>query len=1009
MVKTETIVGVFDTDKGLTSIATPDGRGQTQLVTFDPNTNTILNGAAAVGSGGGSSITVVNDLTTGGPTLAASAESVRLLNTRNTWRPFGIRKLTPGFVNASSDDVPTISVRGSVSTSEISGASLVGNTGTGITFGANGNGSTFNGTALRRTGVPSSQSSIYFTTDCPDIELSIWSAITNANCTVLVNDGLAGTFVLPVAASCMVRLTFATQKERLIQVIGPGGSIHSSLVGVWMNTNYKLWKPELTPNKGRWVFMGDSGMALGGVPYSDIVAPGSMATVAATALGLLDFAVCGIGGCGYLNTSQEKLRVRIPGEVIAPDPGNVFISMGFNDKGYDDTLFNYEINYCYDMIREGLPNANVFVTDIIKTPSTYSKSLLIKDAVQRRDGFYFLSHGDWITGTGNVAAPNGTGNADYVISSDGLHNSAYGHNYVGKRWASFIANVARGEMQQAASPLISAPVNSIAPILEAAVVGGSPVCQNGIWSGSPTPTYTRAFTLNGVAISSSYVFTAGDVGKTLACTVTARNLTGTVTAVSNTVTVASGPATSLTMTGPITGTVGVASSAFTVSADGTLSGSVTVTPSDGGAGGTFTPTTLSLSSGVTSGTFTYTAASSGAKTISITNNGSLTNPGTITYAASATSATALSASGPSSGASGVASSTITVTANGALGSSVTVTPSSTVAGTFSPTSATLANGGSVSFTFTPSATGSATLTFAASGLTSATLVYTVSAASTAPAQVTGLTLGTPTSSTQPLTWTAPSNGGSAITDYLVQYSTDNTNWTTFADGTSTTASATVTGLTASTLYYYRVAAVNAVGTGSYSTSVSGSTTSASAATTTFDATKNWQSQLVYSNGNLTVTNTNTNILNVKGVSVKTAGKFYFEVGNATSIPEKIGICGASTNATTNGTAYYAMDGGLFFDGGNQLNSNFVLGTNTCIAVDLDAKLMWARNGSGNWNNSGTANPATGVGGVSIATLATAGAYIYASIKGVNGAVLNLKAASSSWTYTAPSGFGEWTA
>jgi len=93
----------------------------------------------------------------------------------------------------------------------------------------------------------------------------------------------------------------------------------------------------------------------------------------------------------------------------------------------------------------------------------------------------------------------------------------------------------------------------------------------------------------------------------------------------------------------------------------------------------------------------------------------------------------------------------------------------------------------------------------------------------APSQVTGLTLGSATTTTQALTWTAPSANGSAITDYLVQYSTDNATWTTFADGTSTTASASVTGLTLNTLYYYRVAAVNAIGTGTYSASASGST------------------------------------------------------------------------------------------------------------------------------------------------------------------------------------------
>jgi hypothetical protein len=97
------------------------------------------------------------------------------------------------------------------------------------------------------------------------------------------------------------------------------------------------------------------------------------------------------------------------------------------------------------------------------------------------------------------------------------------------------------------------------------------------------------------------------------------------------------PATAVTMTGASSGTVGVASTNFTVGANGAITGTVVVTPSDGGAGGTFTPTTVSISSGSPTGTFTYTAASTGAKTISVTNDGGLTNPSNITYTASASS------------------------------------------------------------------------------------------------------------------------------------------------------------------------------------------------------------------------------------------------------------------------------------------------------------------------------------------------------------------------------------
>lgn len=70
-----------------------------------------------------------------------------------------------------------------------------------------------------------------------------------------------------------------------------------------------------------------------------------------------------------------------------------------------------------------------------------------------------------------------------------------------------------------------------------------------------------------------------------------------------------------------------------------------------------------------------------------------------------------------------------------------------------------------------------------------------------------------------LTWTAPvDNGGAAITDYTVQYSADNGDdiWETFADGVSTNTTATVTGLTNGTAYYFRVRAVNPNGNSSAS-------------------------------------------------------------------------------------------------------------------------------------------------------------------------------------------------
>ncbi len=85
-----------------------------------------------------------------------------------------------------------------------------------------------------------------------------------------------------------------------------------------------------------------------------------------------------------------------------------------------------------------------------------------------------------------------------------------------------------------------------------------------------------------------------------------------------------------------------------------------------------------------------------------------------------------------------------------------------------------------------------------------------------------------------LLWTAPSSdGGAAISDYKVEYSSDSgSTWSTFADGTSTVTSATVTGLSNGTAYVFRVSAVNSAGTGTASGTATATPTAPAPTTTT---------------------------------------------------------------------------------------------------------------------------------------------------------------------------------
>ncbi len=91
----------------------------------------------------------------------------------------------------------------------------------------------------------------------------------------------------------------------------------------------------------------------------------------------------------------------------------------------------------------------------------------------------------------------------------------------------------------------------------------------------------------------------------------------------------------------------------------------------------------------------------------------------------------------------------------------------------------------------------------------------------------GAVLGAPTSisgtvgnAQVSLSWTAPS-GSPALTDYVIEYTTNGTTWVQFSHQASTTASITVTGLTNNLAHSFRVSPVNSDGIGTPSAIVTG--------------------------------------------------------------------------------------------------------------------------------------------------------------------------------------------
>jgi hypothetical protein len=171
---------------------------------------------------------------------------------------------------------------------------------------------------------------------------------------------------------------------------------------------------------------------------------------------------------------------------------------------------------------------------------------------------------------------------------------------------------------------------------------------------------------------------------------------------------------------------------------------------------------------------------------------------------------------------------------------------------------------------------------------------------------------------------------------------------------------------------------------------------------------------VLSNGNLTA-GASTNAINgARSVDYHLAGKYYWEdTWVTTGASDCIGIATAAGSLTTGPTSpgprcLLNQNATIYLNGtstGVGLGGSITSGSVICIAVDLDNSRIWFRNGAaGNWNNSGTANPATGTGGVSITSqFAAQNTYATAIINLTNGHV-TANFGSSAFAGVAPAGF-----
>ena len=215
-----------------------------------------------------------------------------------------------------------------------------------------------------------------------------------------------------------------------------------------------------------------------------------------------------------------------------------------------------------------------------------------------------------------------------------------------------------------------------------------------------------------------------------------------------------------------------------------------------------------------------------------------------------------------------------------------------------------------------------------------------------------------------LSWSAGSINGAAITGYKVQYSTNGSSWSNVtADTGSAATTYTVSSLTLATQYWFRVAAINAAGAGSYGNEPNITTAAAMAwtysgsYTTGTDGGNTWIKMT--STGNFVVSNASATadifVLGAGGSGATAGGTAYGPY------PGAGGGGGGGTVTTTGVTVGIATHTVTIGQGGTSNGNN---GNNSSFAVN-GASTYTGTGGGGGKNNGNGNNGGCGGGAGSL--------------------------------------------
>lgn len=179
------------------------------------------------------------------------------------------------------------------------------------------------------------------------------------------------------------------------------------------------------------------------------------------------------------------------------------------------------------------------------------------------------------------------------------------------------------------------------------------------------------------------------------------------------------------------------------------------------------------------------------------------------------------------------------------------------------------------------------------------------------------------------------------------------------------------------------------------------------------------SSITKSNGNLTVTKSSNDGVegNCLPTAFKTSGKYYWEIHVDSYNNLGVGLGNPSVSTADgaglgdgNSYLYYTFQGvgGVSANGTWQGQPDpFGTGDIISIALDIDNGGWWARVNGGGWAGAGGGggDPVSNANPLLLSQISTTGGLGIMASLGWVGEGVTLKAASSSWTYSAPTGFG----